>query len=217
MSAWVRPERRTSSLRRAENIPVGIFSVAIIPCGIYHLESCPQENRPARKQRLTPPDLPGGLRNSPAHPLSLMSTASVIHICSESSKGSERAPAWWKNFLRGSPKSGCPGLPPPASALLPDAVFRANHYSPKPPPRMHDLLAIWLVPPIQKGLADLIRESGHTQAAVCRASGLRTNTLSRYVTGQREPTARHAVSLAKALGVTVEQLVDALPPRRRGN
>lgn len=51
------------------------------------------------------------------------------------------------------------------------------------------------------------------QKTLSEQSGIAQPVLCRYFDGTRQPCVRHAITLAKALGVTVEQLVDALPGR----
>ena len=57
-------------------------------------------------------------------------------------------------------------------------------------------------------LADFISLSGKSQNQVAREAGLASSTLSSYMTGARYPRPAQLQSLAKALGVSVAQLVN---------
>lgn len=57
-------------------------------------------------------------------------------------------------------------------------------------------------------ITDLIRRRGMTQEAFERATALPRNRVSKWVSGQGEPTARQLWRIAQALGTTLEYLLD---------
>lgn len=77
--------------------------------------------------------------------------------------------------------------------------------------------------PFAETLQQLRGAAGVTQAALAQASGLSLGVIRDYEQGNREPTLRSAMKLARALGVSVEALAvdeDATPsntpaPRQR--
>ena len=58
-------------------------------------------------------------------------------------------------------------------------------------------------------LRALRRQRGTTLAALAAATGLSTSTLSRLESGQRRPSLEQLLPLARAHGVTLDELVDA--------
>ena len=61
-------------------------------------------------------------------------------------------------------------------------------------------------------LRALRRERGTTLAAVAAQTGISVSTLSRLESGARRPTLELLLPLARAYGVTLDELVDAPPP-----
>ncbi|MGE0027744.1 MAG: helix-turn-helix domain-containing protein [Thermoleophilia bacterium] len=61
-------------------------------------------------------------------------------------------------------------------------------------------------------LRALRRERGTTLAAVAAETGISVSTLSRLESGARRPTLELLLPLARAYGVTLDELVDAPPP-----
>ena len=61
-------------------------------------------------------------------------------------------------------------------------------------------------------LSDFIAVSGRSQNQIAKEAGLASSTLSSYITGARYPRPAQLQALAKVLGTTVAQLVNAREP-----
>ena len=62
-------------------------------------------------------------------------------------------------------------------------------------------------------LAELLAQKGMKQADLCRAAGISTSLLSQYSTGKTPPTLDKAQAIARALGVTLDELVGWKPKK----
>ena len=72
---------------------------------------------------------------------------------------------------------------------------------------------------IAEKIQDLLRLNGLSQVEFEPLAGLPKGRVSKWLSGQGEPTARQALRMAKALGVTLDYLVDddlSTPPGRGG-
>lgn len=58
---------------------------------------------------------------------------------------------------------------------------------------------------------ELLAEHGLTQADLCRLTNLATSLVSNYCTGKTRPTLDNAIEIAKALGITLDELVGYKP------
>ena len=56
-------------------------------------------------------------------------------------------------------------------------------------------------------LRQILEERGMNQADLCRATGLNPSLVSNYVTEQVSPTLEHAVIIADALKVSLDELI----------
>ena len=70
--------------------------------------------------------------------------------------------------------------------------------------------------PPRNALDRLIKQSGVTQADVARKCGVTVPAVQSWVAGRAAPGAANAVKLADVLGVTVAEIVTALPVRTQG-
>lgn len=64
-----------------------------------------------------------------------------------------------------------------------------------------------------KGLFEILVSRGMSQADLCRISGLSSGALSNYMNGNRVPSVTNAITIANALGVTLDELVGREPTR----
>lgn len=53
-----------------------------------------------------------------------------------------------------------------------------------------------------------IQESGKTKTDICRHMGIRLSVLSRYMSGEVEPTSSSLSKLADAIGCTSDELIN---------
>ena len=60
-------------------------------------------------------------------------------------------------------------------------------------------------------IAQLRRSKGLSQAKLAQALGLSTSTIAMYEQGRREPSASTIITLADALGVTIDYLLTGHP------
>lgn len=58
-----------------------------------------------------------------------------------------------------------------------------------------------------RSLADYFEQTGKHQRELADRLGLHVSAISRYVSGQREPSLRQALAIVKATGIPIESLV----------
>lgn len=62
-------------------------------------------------------------------------------------------------------------------------------------------------------LAELLAQKGMKQADLCREAGISTSLLSQYATGKVSPTLEKAQAIARALDVSLDELVGWKPKK----
>lgn len=63
---------------------------------------------------------------------------------------------------------------------------------------------------LSQALRRAMRAHGYTQAQVSEKTGIRKETLSKILSGRRRPSAKMMLTIASAIGATVDEIIEGM-------